>query len=376
MPRQFAPYALPVLLLIASAQAGGCSPPVTATPAQSAQDLLARSQSVGLSLYDPLVIDDVMKRDVEAVVGTQGEPKERMRRMVRYLNDRTFGFEYRRGTTISAREAFHKRRGDCLTYAILFVALSRHVELDTYFVHVSEVASYYDRNDSLYASSHVAVGYGSGVEPIVVDITREVQAWRMADYTRIEDSAAIALYFSNLSMDAMVAGDTERAVRTLSFLVRQQPGLEELHNNYAVALLRAHRAGDALSVIEHAMDRFPGYAPLYTNGIHAALRAHMPELARTFEARGQQIEATDPLFIVARATRLYERGDLRGAVREFERALDAAPDSPVVTAWLIRAHVALGEWQEGKELMQRLKGRSDAVLQLEAEYPALRGAAP
>ncbi len=369
-------FAVPVALLVAASSLG-CATPHSTRPAVNSAALLADARAAGLILDDPLVLDPAIEESIERSVGRDGNAEERLHRLTLYLNHHAFGFAYERGTTLSAREAFQRRRGDCLTYAILYVALSRFLGIDTYFVHVREVESYYDRNDALYASSHLAVAYGPGPNPLVMDIANELTTWRMSTYAPIDDASAVALYHNNLAVDALLNGDAARAESTLAFLVDQRPGLAELHNNYAVTLLRQRRPREALSALERALALFPRYTPLYTNAIQAAQRADMPELARSYEAQGAEIQQGDPLFLVARGIRMYRRAEYQAAVAQFDKARDLVPDSFVVNAWLARAHLSAGNEKEGREVFHRVQQNrpEDArVRELERQFPELRRA--
>lgn len=366
--------AVPLGVLLATASAGCVSSP-SARPAVNAGELLADGRKAGLTLEDPMLLDADIERAIENEVGRQGSGEERLHRLTLYLNHQAFGFAYERGTTLSAREAFHRRRGDCLTYAILYVALSRYLGADTYFVHVREVESFYARGDALYASSHLAVAFGPGPNPLVMDIANELTTWRMSTYAPIDDGSAVALYHNNLAVDALLNGDAARAESTLAFLVAERPALAELHNNYAVTLLRQRRPREALTVLEHALARFPSYTPLYTNAIHAAQRADMPELARAYEAQGAEVQQGDPLFLVAQGIRMYRRAEYDAAAAKFDKAHGLVPDSVIVNAWLARAHLSAGHEKEGIAAFHRvqLRGREDErVRELERQFPELR----
>ncbi len=277
--------------------------------------------------------------------------------------------------SLTASEAFRERRGDCLAYTNLFVSLARHLGLDAYFVHVTEVRDYYERDGWFFVSSHVAVGQGAGPEAAVIDFTREITDWRLARYEAIDDGAALALYYNNVAVDLMTSGHTAEAERLFRFLVEREPGVVELHNNLGVLLNRTGRHAEALAALNRGIVRFPTYEPLYTNAIRAAHGLDRPDLGAWYERRGQQIAQSDPYFLFARAVTLFEQDRFTQAARQFERASAAKPDSPVILAWLARSYLSAGRRREGAEAFERAQKLAPAQPILERAARAVPGAA-
>jgi tetratricopeptide (TPR) repeat protein len=371
--------------LLACALAGalalvGCAPTLPTTLAPSSASLLAEARAEGLDLQDPLAIDSEMASAIEKTAATLGTPEQRLRYLVRYLGDAGYvNFQYQEGRSLTAREAFRERRGDCMAYTNLFMALARHLGIDAYFVHVSQVKNYYERSGWFFVSSHVAVGAGKGPGALIVDFSWEISDWQLSLYESIDDGAALSLYYNNVAVDHMVAGRMREAERLFRFWLAREPGLPELHNNLGVLLNREGRHAEALALLQRGMERFPSYKPLFTNGIGAARGARHPELAADFERRGQLLEQHDPFFLFARGVGLYQDDRFLLAARALEQARDAKPDSPVILAWLTRAYLSAGKRAEGIAAFQRAKalGPSERVLRdLEQQFPELRAPSP
>ena len=95
--------------------------------------MVTEGQAAGLDVVDPLAIDDEMRAAAVRAVGRHGTELERLQRLNRWLRG-SFGFTYDAAATRTAREAFHARSGDCLSYAHLFNALARHVGVSMGYV--------------------------------------------------------------------------------------------------------------------------------------------------------------------------------------------------------------------------------------------------
>jgi len=375
--RRSSPWSTVALISCLLSVGSGCATAVAPKPAVNPKVLLAEAKRAGLEHADPLYIDEGIQREIEANVSPAGAPEQRLRGIVRYLVDSGhINFEYQPDRSLTAEEAFHQRRGDCMSFSNLFMALARHMGIFTYFVHVQEVRNYYERDGFFFVSSHVAVGYGSGPVALVFDFTKELSDWKLSVYQAIDDSDALALYYNNIAVDHMVRGRTAHAEKLFSFWLERSPRVAELYNNYGVLLNRTNRSEKALHVLLGALERYPEYEPLYTNGLLAARKSKNFEVTARLEKKSHQLEERDPFFLFARAMGLYQDAHFTQAAAEFERARSAKPDSPVILAWLTRAYLAAGRQNEGLEAFERMQTvpLPDKRLEqaLTAEFPLLR----
>jgi tetratricopeptide (TPR) repeat protein len=373
--RRVLPLALAALLAAACVQptAAATSAKGPAPSRVETASLVQEARARGLKVEDPLTIEPGILKEADEAVGRWGNPFERLRRVVAYLNDTNrLGFQYAPNLSLTASQAFRERRGDCIAYTNLFVAISRHVGLPTYYVHVSEVLSHYEHRGLFFTSSHVAVGYGSGPSAVVVDFTKSTTDWKLAIYRAVDDATAAALYYNNLAVDAMMGGKLDEAEEMLRFLIEKKPEVEETYNNLGVLLNRRAKYQDALSVLQKGMKAFPAYKPLYTNGLVAARGAKRSDLEKDFEQRGQEIEDRNPYFLFARGMSLYQSGELDQAAEELQRAAQMKPDSAAIYAWLARICLTAGRIEEGLAAageVRKLAPDSKVLRDLEAEFP-------
>lgn len=354
----------------------GCGAvPVRPAPISPSARLIAEGRHRGIHLVNPLALDPETLADVDRVIPQKATPELRLRALLSYLNDRGYvDFQYTPGRSLTARDAARERRGDCMAYAHLFSALARRLGLSTYFVHVTEVRNYYERGGWFFVSSHVAVGHGQGPNTLVLDLTREINDWKLAFYEPISDDAALALFYNNVAVDLMTSGRTREAEEVLRFFLAREPGVVELYNNLGVLLNRTGRPAEAMAVLNAGIRRFPRYEPLYTNALRATRALGRPDLGAWYEARGQAISQGDPYFLFARAMGFYEREKYALAARTFARAADAKPDSPVILGWLSRSYLALGQRRDAFEAYQRAQRISPGariLAELLAQHPEL-----
>jgi Tfp pilus assembly protein PilF len=355
----------------------GCAAPARPPGAHvaTAAELVAEARAEGLAAEDPLLLDDEMKAEVERVVGRNGTPEERLKRLVRYLRGEGLGgFRYASTLSLTAREAFRSREGDCVTYSHLFASLARHLGVPVYFVYVRKVDGHFERNGSFYVSSHVAVGYGTGPMAIVMDFAKQAPDWALSLYNVIDDGTLLSLYYNNLAVGSMQAGQMDEAERTLRFWLSRRPNVAELYNNLGVLLNRAGRYEESLGVLRRGLVEFPRYEPLYTNAIRAARGAGKRHEESALVERAAEISEGDPLLLLASGLSLYRAKDFEGAAERLEKAGAAMPDSPVIAAWLVRIYLAAGRREDAEGAFARVRKLAPAgklELDLRQEFPEL-----
>src|SRR5262249_21625562 len=104
--------------LLALGCGAGCAAP--ARP-RRARALVEAARAEGLPVRDPLALDPRTRAEASATVGEWGSELERMRRLRDYITRGGAAFRYA-PVSYGAEDAMRERRGDCMTYSLLFVA--------------------------------------------------------------------------------------------------------------------------------------------------------------------------------------------------------------------------------------------------------------
>ena len=127
------------------------------------------------------------------------------------INEQSFGLEFD-GMTRTASETFRLRRGNCLSFSSMFVAMARYVNLEASYQEVQIPPDWTLQNDVFLLNRHVNVHVD--LDPLgdhVVDFN--IDDFKSSyDMTKIPDSRARAHYFNNMGVESMQAGDTASAL--------------------------------------------------------------------------------------------------------------------------------------------------------------------
>ena len=321
---------------------------------------------------NPLELDLAAAREAEAGVGLLGTPSDRARRLLRWFHQTRSAFTYSLESK-TAREAYATRRGDCFSVTNLFIAFARRLGIDARYSYVRDVR-HFVKNDSFYASSHIAAAVIDGANSELLDFERDAPEHLLASYRVIPDEEAIALFNSNLVMSDLAPGKLERAETIMRFFARTVPTLPEIDSNLSVVLLRRGKTAEALALLEVAAAKYPTYAPIFTNGLVASMRAGDETKARAFADGGAEAAKRDPVFAFTQGMHLFEQGHYEQALEYFERAESQDASNPLVLSYVVRVQIARGAAREALETFTRAwRGHpGDANLErLRAEHPEL-----
>ena len=123
----------------------------------------------------------------------------------------SFRLEYDERTR-TASETFRARRGNCLSFSNMFVAMARQVGLDVGYQEVDVPPDWSFRDDAFVLNRHVDVLVDLGKEgEHVVDFNMD--DFRTSyDRRRISDARALAHFYNNMAVERMQAGDTASAL--------------------------------------------------------------------------------------------------------------------------------------------------------------------
>lgn len=209
------------------------------------------------------------------------------------IHGASFRLEYDE-TTRTASATFQEKRGNCLSFSNMFVAMARQVGLGAHFQEVDTPPDWSFRDDAFVLNRHVNVLVDLGTEgEHVVDFNMD--DFRTSyDRRTISDARALAHYYNNVAVERMRAGDT---ASTLGYL-------------------RKAAAND------------PSFSPAWTNMGILYMRNGHPAYA---EAAHLQALKADPADLVAMSNLagLYERqGDRDRAASYRKRVLDHRNQNP------------------------------------------------
>ncbi|WP_226664700.1 transglutaminase domain-containing protein [Microbulbifer aggregans] len=204
---------------------------------------------------DLLAISPEMREFIDSIDPTL-HPSRRFRKILRTLKLDGFQLEYDLNRTTNAAEAFAERRGNCISFAALIVALARDVGLEASFNRVdaplgrAKIRNANGRQviqNILHINAEVSYGWSSQV----IEINFKPRS--QFPHIPLEDEEVASMYLNNLALEASNNGDLPLAFSlihnaltlhqqsamtwtTLGYLYRQRGTLDLAEMSYNQAL--------------------------------------------------------------------------------------------------------------------------------------------
>ncbi len=320
---------LVLLPLCAAAGTMGCVASQT-TPAVPAYDPALVS---GAAIFGTAVAaDEAPSHDVLGVtpemidyVGDIGEARlsvMRFTRLLRRLQDSGFfDNRYDASVTRTAAETFEAQVGNCISYTNLFVALARLSGLTVHY-QLAEVPypTWNAHTGLLIRNNHINVLVDgarfdrSRPDGYTIDFN-EVNPDVDARLRRISDAYAESLFYANLSVDEILAGNERRAFAYLLRAIDIAPENADLWINLG-AFYSRHGAHEEALESYHIAQALKPREKLILSGLERSHRA-LGNTLRADELAGavRRYRLRNPFYHFALAQTAYDAGDYARSLR-------------------------------------------------------------
>ncbi len=233
--------------------------------------------------------------------------------------------------TQTAQETFDDRRGNCLSFSTLFVALAREVGLDVSFQMVDIPPTFSATGETVLLNSHINV--------LVKNVFTNGKFRRMhvvdfnsAEYngnyetTIVSDEYALSLYHGNLAVEALSANDSRLAFRHLKRALEMSPDVPGLWVNLGVVYARSGHADEAALAFVRALTIDDGYRSALVNLARLARDQNDGERLHYYERRIERHLARNPYYHLHDARTAYEQGRLETAGKHIATAISLKDD--------------------------------------------------
>lgn len=341
--------------------------PAFAAVAQDPQESWRREvRKLGLNPQEtiyPFQFTDEMKRWAQQQLqGTRGLSEEKqLRALQRALFDPgEFPFSYEEGKTLTAAEAFELRRGNCMSFTALFIALSRSQGLETNLVSVQKLPDIDNENGLILVNRHVVAGYRGATKTTLYDfyVTTTTPFLRR---NFISDLKASALFHNNLGAEALRDSKLEMAKKQYTRATTLAPDWAPGWIGLGVCRAREGAYQEALQLYFRARKLEPDTfsvsrniaAAYYALGDRDAGDAALDEAAQN---------TRNPFTLIALAHLELKRKNTQTAASYLRRARWWYPREPAVYEALSRLAAVQGDWSKAEEYSLRatmLRNRRD-----------------
>lgn len=318
---------------------------------------------------DLLKVDGPMRAYFAERLSMGTGAKERLREIVDIvLQPSGLNFAYEAEATFDARETFRRRRGNCVSFSFLVVAVAREFGLRASFQSV-ESAIRWDRYGGIVASvRHLNVRVETFDSIYVVDLQPDfIRSPKFESIRVVHDKRAGAQFYSNTGFFRFVHGQAADALRYLTIATTIDPGYAGAWANRGAVLAEMGDLNEARRSYERAL-RADRHCLVAQVGMVDVLQrlgtAEDRELAAKYERKVQAIHERSPYYLQYKATEAGEQGDWAAADKYLRRALSLKDDEPEFYTQRATALRHLGREAEARRLevkLERLRAHLAAV---------------
>ena len=327
--------------------------PGYAVPAETWSTRLALRGVPGADAPNPMTLTPAMAAFARDAGGS-GKDDERLERLrLALLDGKTFAFEYEKSTTFTATEAFEARRGNCVSFTNLFIALGRALGSRLQAALVPTHAASEKQGDLVVTHDHMVAVFSrpGGRTARVYDFFQSAEK-PTGPLVLLDDLEVAAVRASNRGVEHLSRGENAEARRDFELAVRLGPALASLWANLGLAAWRTGDTPSALAAYHRGLERDPGSPSLHQNLAALYVDEGRPAEARAALASMDTTRASPYVFLVAGDLEL-SGGAVQKAIASYRRA--AAADPKLAEPWvrIARAELVRGRPAAARKAIER-----------------------
>lgn len=357
----FAAIASALCLGSCQAAAGADLPLAARTPAEPAPAIYLAPENPS----ELLRMDPEMRRFFDQHVTARHPSTTALQEIVAAIvRPEGLGFAYDGIGTFDAGETCRRRRGNCLSFALLVTAVARAYGFKTFFQQIAQPERW-DRVGGLITSvQHVNVRVETGNGRYVVDMRPDlVSATVGRGATTIADERVAACFYSDVGFVHLVQGRTAEARQAMLIATQVDPHCASAWANRATLHARLGELAAARSCYERSLQIDRHGVDVLVGLVSVLERLGTPEdlrLAGELERRAQRLRDRNPYYHQHLAQVASERADWDTAEEQLRRAIALKDDEPEFFEQWIASLRQLGRDATAKRAatkLERLRAR-------------------
>ena len=277
---------------------------------------------------DVLARDAAMDLFVETHVSGHRLSAARLRRLMNQLSrEGYFDDSYDANKTQTAQETFHSRRGNCLSYTNLFIALARAAGLEAQYQIVAVPPTWNADAGMLIRNNHINVRLtGARFDQMYSDeytvdfnalsSTQEYSKWP------VSDAYARSLYYANVSVENIRLGENRAGFAYLVKAIELVPGNPDLWINLGAFYGRHDELELAIEAFHVALELEPNNKTAMSGLARGHRHLGRIELAESYERRVRSYRQRNPYYHFAVAQSAFADKRFDKTLVSINRAID------------------------------------------------------
>ena len=302
-----------------------------------------------------LAVSAAMQRFLDDHVSRGASAMTRLRQLTSaIMSEESFGLTYDE-TTRTASGTFHARRGNCLSFSNMFVALARRVGLKVSFQEVDTPPDWSLRNDAFVLNRHVNVFADVGTDG------EHVVDFNMADFRTsydrrvISDERALAHFHNNVAVERMQAGDVTSAFRHFRGAIHHDPSFSPAWTNLGTLYSREGHPAYAEAAYQQALEVDPHDLVAMSNLASLLERQGEGQRASRLRRRVEDHRHRNPYYRYQLARQAFDSHDYDAAIGHLRYAVRKKKTEDRFYFLLGLCHMRKGETRKAEHYLAKAK---------------------
>ena len=328
-----------------------------------ANPLAAGVEIEDLSQVDILELSPVMIAFLDRWVDPhQSEYSRLWNLLYAVMGDGTFDLIYD-DITRTAQETFRDQRGNCLSFTNMFVAMSRHLGLDSSFQEVDVPPDWSVADQTFILSQHINVHVALS-QRVSKMVDFNMYNFRIGyDRRVVSDSRARAHYFNNMGVEHMLEGDSALALANFRESVREDGLFSPAWVNLGILNNREGYPNYAEAAYQKALDVDDSNLVAMSNLAALHEQEGRTELAAHYRNKVESHRMRNPYYRYQLARTAFDNGDYETAIDHLKYAVRKNKNEDNFYFLMSISYLNSGEM----EAAQRWMKKAEEVAEMDAD---------
>lgn len=256
--------------------------------------------------------------------------------------------------TLTASETFRIKRGNCLSFSNMFVAMARDVGLNVEYQEVDIPPDWTFRNDTYVLNRHVNVYVDlgpAGTRVVDFNIGDFKTSYEMR---RISDTRALAHFYNNIGVERMQAGDTVSALSCFRRAIADNDrGFSPAWTNLGTLYLRNGHSAHAEAAYLQALKTSEWDLVAMSNLARLYERLGDRERAAAYQKRVIYHRWHNPYYRFELARHAYSAQDYDAAISHLKYAIREQPKEDTFYFLLGVSYLGKGDARAARRWLAR-----------------------
>lgn len=272
-----------------------------------------------------LALNPAMESFLDTHISDTGNRNKQLRQLLHAIVDsESFGLIYDT-TTRTAAETFAERRGNCISFTNMFVAMARHVGLDVSFQQVAIPTLWQQQGDLFILNGHinVHVNVNYAMEHVVDFDIGDFKS--VYEREIVNDERALAHYYNNIAVQHLQDKDYDKAYAYFHRGLKNDESFTPLWINLGTLYKRAGYLDLSEASYLQALQLEKGNLVVISNlALLETVRGNSGK-AEVYRERAHYHRMRNPYYRAHLARNEMLAGDFTGAVDHLQYAIRKVP---------------------------------------------------